>query len=200
MRKRITTLLVLILFSLSCNNTFARGKILLSQNPKREVETQIIDTADNTKVLLAVATTLQDSDFIIQEFDPELGFIRAKKYYKKKYLNKKRVAGESLKLAALSTYAVFTYGSTAYYVSDPTRRLSNEFHDKTVVVDTNISVEPTNDNKTKVRFMFIQKVLQNADGYSFVKSTPTKILRTYEPEIYQEFFTHLNNNIFNEET
>ena len=200
MRKRITTLLVLILFSLSCNNTFARGKILLSQNPKREVETQIIDTADNTKVLLAVATTLQDSDFIIQEFDPELGFIRAKKYYKKKYLNKKRVAGESLKLAALSTYAVFTYGSTAYYVSDPTRRLSNEFHDKTVVVDTNISVEPTDENKTKVRFMFIQKVLQNADGYSFVKSTPTKILRTYEPEIYQEFFTQLNNNIFNEET
>ena len=122
------------------------------------------------------------------------------KYYKKKYLNKKRVAGESLKLAALSTYAVFTYGSTAYYVSDPTRRLSNEFHDKTVVVDTNISVEPTNDNKAKVRFMFIQKVLQNADGYSFVKSTPTKILRTYEPEIYQEFFTQLNNNIFNEET
>ena len=174
--------------------------MLLSKNPQREVETQIIETSDTQKVMLAVATTLQDSDFIIQEFEPELGYIRAQKTFKKKHLNKKRVAGESLKLAAFSTYAVFTYGSTAYYVADPTRRLSNEFHNKTFVVDTNITIEPTTDNKTKVRFMFIQKVLQNADGYSFVKSAPTKVLRTYEPEIYQEFFTQLNKNIFYEET
>ena len=200
MKKGITTFLAMILFSLSCNCTFARGKILLSKNPQREVETQIIETSDTQKVMLAVATTLQDSDFIIQEFEPELGYIRAQKIFKKKHLNKKRVAGESLKLAAFSTYAVFTYGSTAYYVADPTRRLSNEFHNKTFVVDTNITIEPTTDNKTKVRFMFIQKVLQNADGYSFVKSAPTKVLRTYEPEIYQEFFTQLNKNIFYEET
>ena len=200
MKKEITTLLAIILFLFSCNCTFARDKKLLSQLPQREIETQIFETTDTQKVLLAIATTLQDSDFIIQEFEPELGYIRAKKYYKKKHLNKKRVAGESLKLAALSTYAVFTYGSTAYYVTDPTRRLSNEFHDKTIVVDTNITIEPTTDNKTKVRFVFLQKILQNADGYSFVKSAPTKILRTYEPEIYQEFFTQLSNNIFNEGT
>ena len=200
MKKEITTLLAIIIFSLSCNCTFARGKMLLSQNPKRQVETQIIKSSDKQKVLLAIATTLQDSDFIIQEFEPELGFIRARKCYKKRHLNKKRVAGESLKLAALSTYAVFTYGTTAYYVSDPTRRLTNEFHDKTIVVDTNITVEPTTDNNTKVRFVYIQKVLQNADGYSFVKSTPTKIIRTYEPETYQEFFTQLRKNIFYEES
>jgi hypothetical protein len=200
MKKEIITFLAIILFSLTCNCTFARGKILLSQNPQREVETQIIETSDTEKVLLSVATTLQDSDFIIQEFEPELGYIRAQKIFKKKHLNKKRIAGESLKLAAFSTYAVFTYGSTAYYVADPTRRLSNEFHNKTFVVDTNITIEPTTDNKTKVRFAFVQKVLQNADGYSFVKSAPTKVLRTYEPEIYQEFFMQLNKNIFYEET
>lgn len=200
MKKAITTLLAIIFISLSCNCTFARGKKLLSELPQREVETQIVETSDVQKVMLAAATTLQDSDFIIQEFEPELGYIRAQKQFKKKHVNKKRVAGESLKLAALSTYAVFTYGSTAYHVADPTRRLSNEFHDKTIVVDTNISVVSTEDNKTKVRFVFIQKVLQNADGYSFVKSSPTKILRTYEPEIYNEFFTQLNKNIFYEGT
>lgn len=200
MKKGITILLATIFMTLSCNCTFARSKKLLSEIPQREVETQIIETSDTQKVMLAVATTLQDSDYIIHEFEPELGYIRAQKHYKKKHLNKKRIAGESLKLAALSTYAVFTYGSTAYHVADPTRRLSNEFHDKTIVVDTNISVTPTTDNKTKVRFIFIQKVLQNADGYSFVKSTPTKILRTYNPEIYNEFFTQLNKNIFYEGT
>lgn len=200
MKKAITILLAIIFISLSCNSSFARGKKLLSEIPQREVETQIIKTSDTQKVMLAIATTLQDSDFIIQEFEPELGYTRAQKQFKKKHVNKKRVAGESLKFAALSTYAVFTYGSTAYHVAAPTRRLSNEFHDKTIVVDTNITVEQTTDNNTKVRFVFLQKVLQNADGYSFVKSTPTKILRTYEPEIYQEFFTQLNNNIFNEGT
>ena len=62
--------------------------MLLSQNPQREVETQIIETSDTEKVLLSVATTLQDSDFIIQEFEPELGYIRAQKIFKKKHLNK----------------------------------------------------------------------------------------------------------------
>lgn len=200
MKKGITIFLAIIFLSLSCNCTLARGRKLLSEIPQRGVETQIIDTSDTQKVMLAVATTLQDSDFTIQEFEPELGHIRAQKQFKKKHVNKKRVAGESLKLAALSTYAVFTYGSTAYQVTDPTRRLSNEFHDKTIVVDTNVSVVQTEDCKTKVRFVFVQKVLQNADGYSFVKSAPTKILRTYEPKTYNEFFTQLNNNIFNEET
>lgn len=200
MKRRISILIAIIFISLSCNCTFARGKKLLSEIPQREVETRIIKTSDTQKVMLAVATTLQDSDFVIQEFEPELGYIRAQKQFKKKHINKKRVAGESLKLAALSTYAVFTYGSTAYHVADPTRRLSNEFHDKTIVVDTNVSVVQTEDSKTKVRFVFVQKVLQNADGYSFVKSAPTKILRTYEPEIYNEFFTQLNKNIFFEET
>lgn len=200
MKKEITTFLAIIFLSLSCNCTLARGKKLLSEIPQRSIETKIIDTSDTQKVMLAAATTLQDSDFTIQEFEPELGYIRAQKQYKKKHVNKKRVAGESLKLAALSTYAVFTYGSTAYHVTDPTRRLSNELHEKTILVDTNINITPTEDNKTKVRFIFTQKVLQNADGYSFVKSAPTKILRTYEPENYLEFFTQLNNNIFNEET
>ena len=199
MKQIITVFLALILFSLSCNCKFARKKKTLSELPQREVETQIYETSDTTKVMQAVITTLQDSDFIIQEFEPELGHISARKYFKKKLVNKKRLAGESLKLAAFSTYAVFTYGSTAYYVADPTRRLSNELHDKTIVVDTNINIEPYENDSTKVRFIFVQKVLQNADGYSFVKSAPTRILRSYKPETYQEFFEQVDRNIFYKE-
>lgn len=198
MKKEIILFLALIFFTLSCNCAHAKKKPH-SQRPEREIEYQVFETSDLSRVMRAAINTLQDSGFIIQEYEPELGYVRAEKYYKKKYLNKNRVAKESLKLAAFSTYAVFSYGTTAYYVADPTRRLSNEFHDKTVVVDVNLNFEPIED-MTKVRFVFTQKVLQNADGYSFMKSAPTKIIRTYNPQIYQEFFTQIYNNIFYGET
>lgn len=198
MKNKIIIFLVLIFLTLSGNCVYAK-KQPHSIRPEREIEYAVFETSDISKVVQSAINTLQDSGFIIQEYEPELGYIRAEKYYKKKHLNKKRVAKESLKLAAFSTYAVFSYGTTAYYVADPTRRLSNEFHDKTVVVDANVSIEPI-ENQTKVRFVFTQKVLQNADGYSFMKSTPTKIIRTYNPKIYQEFFTQIYKHIFYEET
>jgi hypothetical protein len=36
--------------------------------------------------------TLQDSGFVIQEIDTDLGFIRAQKTFKKHHIDKKRVA------------------------------------------------------------------------------------------------------------
>jgi len=146
----------------------------------------------------AAINTLQDSGFIIQEIEPDLGYIRARKIYKKRFINKGRVVGNSLMLGLTAAYAVFTYGSTAYYVSDPTRRISNELHEKTIVVDSNVNIEKFGKNKTKVRFVAVQKVLQNADGYSFVKSAPTRVLRVYEPKVYQEFFAQLDKSIFYE--
>lgn len=81
---------------------------------------------------------------------------------------------------------------------DPTRQISNEIHQKTVVVDSNVNVENFGKNKTKVRFVLVQKVLLNADGYSYVKSAPTRILRVYNPKVYQEFFKQLDKSIFYE--
>ena len=167
MKKLVIFFLAIIFFCTTCNAAQARRKTTLSNLKNRQVETQTFKTSDTQKIALAAITTLQDSGYIIQEYEPELGHIYAKKYYKKKLLNKNRLAKETLKLAAFSTYAVFTYGSTAYYVADPTRRLSNEIHDKTVVVDVNINIDKIDTDTTKVRFIYIQKVLQNADGYSF---------------------------------
>jgi len=146
----------------------------------------------------AAVNTLQDSGFVIQEIEPELGYLRARKTYKKRFINKGRLAGQSFLLALYAAYAVFSYGSTAYYVVDPTRKLANEVHDKTIVIDSNVNVEKFGKNKTKVRFVLVQKVLQNADGYSFVKSAPTRVLRVYDPKVYQEFFAQLDKSIFYE--
>lgn len=192
--------IILLISILFCSSTCAYAKKYknMTQLERREIETRFFDTADAGQVLKAAVNTLQDSGFIIQEIEPELGYIRANKTYKRKFINKGRLAGQSFMLALFASYAVFTYGATAYYVSDPTRRISNELHAKTVVVDTNVNVEKFGKNKTKVRIVFSQKVLQNADGYSYVKSAPTRVLKVYNPKVYQEFFKQLDKSIFYE--
>jgi len=198
MKKFLTIILTVIFFSFTSSCAMARKGKSLSQLERREIETHFYDTSDVDRVMKAAVNTLQDSGFVIQEIEPELGYLRAQKTYKKRYVNKARVAGNSLWFAAAAAYAVFTYGATAYYVSDPTRKISNELHKKTVVMDTNVNVEKFGKNKTKVRFVLSGKVLQNADGYSYVKSAPTRVLKVYNPQVYQEFFAQLDKSIFYE--
>lgn len=197
MIKRFLSIFLIVIF-ISSNCVLAKKVKPLSQLQRREVETHFFDTADTNRVMKAAVNTLQDSGFVIQEIEPELGYLRARKYYKKRYISKGRAIGYSFLVAAYTTLAVFTYGTTAYNIADPAIRLSNEFKDKTVVVDSNVDVERFGKNKTKVRFVLVQKVLQNADGYSFVKSAPTRVIRIYDPEIYQEFFAQLDKSIFYE--
>lgn len=199
MIKKFISIILLICVILSTSTSaYAKRVKTLSQLERREIETHFFDTPDTKTVMQAAINTLQDSGFIIQEIETELGYIRATKSYKKKFVNKGRLAGQSFMFALLTSYAVFSYGATAYYVSDPARRISNELHDKTIVVDTNVDVEKFGKNKTKVRIVFSQKVLQNADGYSYVKSAPTRVLKVYNPKVYQEFFAQLDKSIFYE--
>ncbi len=50
--------------------------------------------------------------------------------------------------------------------------------------------------KQKSALYLLKKSLQNADGYSYVKSAPARIIRIYKPEVYQEFFAQLDKSIF----
>jgi len=197
-RRILSTFLLLTIIFCNTSCAFAKGGKSLPQMERREMETRFFNTADTARVMKAAVNTLQDSGFIIHEIEPDIGYIRATKTYKKKFINKGRLAGQSFMLALFSAYAVFTYGATSFYVTDPTRKISNELHKKTVVVDTNVNVEKFGKNKTKVRLVFSQKVLLNADGYSYVKSAPLRILKVSNPKVYQEFFNQLDKSIFYE--
>jgi hypothetical protein len=74
-------------------------------------------------------------------------------------------------------------------------QIKNEVAPHTVVFDSNVDIEVVGD-RTKVRFHVIEKILENGDGYTTVKSSPRKVVRHYEPEIYQEFFNQLDKNLF----
>lgn len=193
MKKIISTILSIIFLCLFANCAFARN---LSGLELRQAQTRIYETANTEKVLKAVANTLQDSDFIIQEIEPEIGYLRARKTFKKQYINKGRFAGQSFLLALFTSYAVFTWGSTAGYMYAPARKLTDELHQKNVIVDTNVNIEQFGKDKTKVRIVLVQKVLQNAEGFSYTKNAPLRAFRIYNSKVYEEFFNQLESHIF----
>ena len=93
-----TSLAILILFATS-NCAIAKRTKKMSQLELREMQTRIFDTPDTTRVMKSAINTLQDSGFVIQEIDTDLGFIRAQKTFKKHHIDKKRIAGWSIILA-----------------------------------------------------------------------------------------------------
>ena len=197
MKKFLTTILAIITVFFSSNCVLAK-KVRMSQLELREMETRFFDTSDTTRVMKAAINTLQDSGFIVQEIEPDLGYIRAQKTFKHPYARKGRVFGCSMWLTLAAAYTVFSYGTAAYSMYAPTMQLSNELRDKTVVVDSNVNVEKFGKNKTKVRFVLVEKFLLNADGFSYVKSAPIRVIRIYKPEVYREFFAQMDKSIFYE--
>lgn len=170
----------------------------LSQLEIRAIQTHIYPTSDTEKVFKATINTLQDEGFTIINIEDELGYIRAKKEYKAKRTDKKRATIYSL-LLTLSVANVATGGgiSAAQTMTDSLMRLTNELAVKTVVVDTNANIEPFG-KQTKVRLTMVEKVLYNADGYSYIKSSPRKVVRIYNSIIYKDFFNELDKSIFYE--
>jgi hypothetical protein len=177
---------------------WAKREAQMTQLQLRDMQTRIFDTPDTKTVFKAAIHTLQDNGFIVQNVEDEMGFIRARKEFKGKHTCKKRMTGYSALLLLYSANAVLTYGATAYQITDPLMRMQNELAQKTMVIDTNVNIEPYG-KSTKVRFTLVQKILENADGYSYVKSSPRRVIRIREPILYAEFFSQMGKNIFYEQ-
>ncbi|MBR1424769.1 hypothetical protein IJ579_04320 [bacterium] len=194
-KKILSLILIILMFFGSSSLAFAKQK---KADYIREMQTHTFDTGDVSAVMLAAVSVLQDSGFKIEDIDFSIGYLRAKKTFKEKYSSKKRIAGWSTVLAATTAYTIFSYGTTVGQMINPTRRVMNELRDKTFVIDSNVIVESCEDNKVNVRFSFVEKVLQNADGFSFTKSAPVKVIRVYKPKVYEEFFAQMKGKIFYE--
>lgn len=192
MKRIFTIFLILMTMFLSSGSVYAKKKTV---EQKRDMQTRCFDTGNSARVMMAAINTLQDSGFIIEEIDTSLGYMRAKKTFKEKYASKKRVLGWSTVVAATTAYTVFSYGTTVGTMINPTRRVMYELRDKTVVVDANVNIEQISKNKTQVRFVFAEKILQNADGFSFTQQAPMKIIRINKPKVYDEFFAQIAEKI-----
>lgn len=186
--------IIIILFLLT-GTTYGRTMPKVKADALYNMQTAYYETADVKSVMQSAVAVLYDSDYSIEDYNEELGLIRAQKVFKAAYTSKKRVAGWSVVLAAATAYTVFSYGSTAAMMYSPTRRIATELKDKTVVIDVNIFVEKIDKNKVKVKFIPVAKVLQNADGFAFNQMAPLKVIRIYKPQAYQEFFAQIESNM-----
>lgn len=192
MKKILTLFIALILNVLICTDAYALVHKKNYKEYMHNIQTHYIASDNPDKVLKSAISVLYDSDFMIEDVDYKLGYIRAKKTFKARSTDKKRIAGWSVVLAATGAYTVFSYGATAAMMYSPTRRIATEMKEKTFVTDVNVFVEQCDKNQVKIRFIPIGKVLQNADGFSFFKAAPVKILRMKKPDIYNEFFSQID--------
>lgn len=163
----------------------------------RAMQTHIFPTNDTQQVFKATINTLQDNGFAIENVEGELGYIYARKEFKQKMTDKRRVTKDSFIVVGCLALTAATYGAFAPYLGFPIKAIQNETAPKTIITDVNASVLP-DENGTKVRITMIEKVLENADGYSRLKSSPRKVIRIYNPLVYQEFFNELGKSIFYE--
>lgn len=199
MKKLFTIFLIAV--SLFMNVLPLSAKIY---NPKcptplevRAMQVHVYPTSDTKKVFKATLNALQDNGFTIVDVQDDLGYIKARKEFKQKMTDKKRVAKDSgLVLACLIATAA-TYGAFAPFIGFPIKSIQNEITAKPIITDVNANIERTGDS-TKVRITMVEKVLENADGYSRMKSSPRQVIRIYNPIVYQEFFNQLGKSIFYE--
>ncbi len=190
--KKFFCMILIFLFSLfPCNTAYSRTMPKVKKQVLYDMQTRYFDCSDSKSVMDAVLATLYDSDYSIEDFNTELGLIRVTKTLKASYTSKKRVAGWSVVLAAATAYTVFSYGAAAASMYSPTRRIATEMKDKTVVIDANVYISQIDENKFKVKFIPVEKVLQNADGFAFNQMAPVKVIRIYRPEPYDEFFSQV---------
>lgn len=199
MKKIISIFLTLIFSANLFLPVYAAKKpaIAKSQLEVREMQTHVYNTSNTQEVMKAAINALQDEGYTILNVEDELGYIHAKREFNEVRIDKKRMTGYYCLLAYYITATVLTYGMEAPYIADALKRIQNEASPRTVVVDSNVTIESLG-KKTKVRFALVEKELENADGYSYIKCSPRKVVRIYDSLIYQNFFNGLENSIFYE--
>lgn len=197
MKKLTSLFLVLILSLFQVLPVCAKASISTPALEIRAVQTHLFPTSNKKDVFKATINTLQDEGFTIINIEDELGYIHAKKEFKGRRTDKKRVTIYSFELAYYIAMTALSYGVDAPFLAIPILRLKNELADKTVIIDTNANVENYG-KETKVRLTMIEKVLENADGYCYIKSSPRKVVRINNPLIYNDFFNELDKSIFYE--
>jgi hypothetical protein len=135
---------------------------------------------------------------MITNIEDELGYITAYRDFKDKRTNKARVAGYSFLFSYHVACVAFAFGvnpASYYGMFDSTMKIRNEIQKKTVVVLSNVLVEPYG-AKTKVRVSFVEKVLVHADGYSYYRPAIRSARRIYSQQVYNNFFAQVAQSLY----
>jgi hypothetical protein len=96
----------LLLFSFGTHSCYAKKVVEKKTSLElRAIQSHIFETPNEKLVMKAVVNTLQDNGFVIQNIEPDLGYIKAKKEVKLKRTLKGRVVAYSF----LELYTLFLF-------------------------------------------------------------------------------------------
>lgn len=195
--KYLISLFIAFIFVLNFANSVnaKSSKVAKTTMEIREMQTRYYNTTDTQKVMKAVINTLQDNGFVIQDGEMELGYIRARKDFRAKRTEKGRVTLYTLEFLYYGVCTGLSFGIDAPLLVIPAMHMKNELALHPVIIDSNVTFEKIG-KRTKVRINLIEKILENADGYTMIKSSPRKVIRHYNNELYQEFFNQVDKNLF----
>jgi hypothetical protein len=140
----------LLLFSFGTTTCYAKKAIEKKTALElREIQTHTFETSNEKLVMKAVVNTLQDNGFIIQNIEPDLGYIKAKKEVKFKRTLKGRVVAYSF-LETLYTFCVVATLGTDFYslwgMWQTGMQIKNEVAPHTVIFDSNIDIQKLGKN------------------------------------------------------
>ncbi|MDD3236615.1 MAG: hypothetical protein PHV37_00780 [Candidatus Gastranaerophilales bacterium] len=190
MKKSISIFLIFILGSPAfCRQT---QKAQIKYN---EIRTYTIPFTNQEKIEKAVIYTFQNSGFTITNYEPELGFISARKTFDTKSTDKLRVSRHLIEMGIFGTATIFSWGIMSPSLIEPSCRLKKELEKKPVVIDSFVSLTKLGD-KSIIKLSLIEKIYENKDGYCYRKDSPRKIIKIKNPKIYEEFFTQVDSNIY----
>lgn len=195
--KYLISLFIAVIFVFNFANSVnaKSSKVAKTTMEIREIQTRYYNTTDIQKVMKAVINTLQDNGFVIQDGEMELGYIRARKDFRAKRTDKGRVTLYTFELLYYGACTGLSFGIDAPFLVIPVMHMKNELALHPVIIDSNVTFEKVG-KRTKVRINLIEKILENADGYTMIKSSPRKVIRHYNGELYQEFFNQVDKNLF----
>ena len=145
MKKLLSIFIACVFLISNCGIAFASKAVQVkSMLEIREVQTHIFDTPDTKQVAKAVINTLQDNGFIIQNIEPDLGYIRAKKEVKLKRTLKGRVVGYSFLELLYGACLGLSFGlnpSAAWGMYQTSMQIKNEVAPHTVIFDSNVDIQ-----------------------------------------------------------
>ena len=174
---RLTFILIFLIFLSGCasqipNECFKPPEDLLQ---RRELQSRIYETDNETLVLLACSGVLQDLGFILEESEIQLGVIGGTK--DRTATNNAQVA---LALTADIINAMAGYYSNSYGQCDDVQKIK-------VVLVTKLS--DTNKNNIIIRITF-QRIVWNKQG------NVSRVETLKDEELYTGFFEKLSKAIF----
>ena len=163
-------------FILGCAASLPKGFLKLPENylEKRQLQMKQFDTAEEEKIVSAVAGVLQDLGFTLDDSETQLGLVAASK--KSDATDAGQVAG-----AVFMDFLSALGGTHSNYSANV---------DKAQQVKASVIVKPSLETgKMLVRATF-QRIVWNASGQV------SRVETIVDPEIYQKFYEALSKSIF----